>query len=371
MDRKETYLSWYKDRMKAVLDPGNYSLMSSCVSEPWDLLMAQRAQMEEKRFHSRFMTSNAYGLPALIQRISTRYGIPENRILTTQGVTSALFLLSTTFARSHVVVEQPCYEPLWQSPAHCGATVDFFTRHPGGAIDMDDLDRVLKPDTRLVIISNLHNPSGCFLSPEKISGMLDHIRKTSPKALLVVDEIYRDFVPGPPQPACLQDDRIISISSLTKVYGLSVLRCGWIFADPGHIDILRPVQVLMSGIGSRYLEALSTIVFDHLDMYLDRARSITGDNRKILQEYLQPLFSSGRISGVIPEWGCVCFLKMKGIPDTRKLTDYLETEYGLYCVPGSFFGVPDHVRIGTGEISPERLKDALALFQQGLRFFRV
>lgn len=369
MNRKETYLSWYKDRMKAILDPANYSLMSSCVSEPWDLLMAQRAQMDEKIFHSRFMTSNAYGLPALINRISSRYGVPENRILTTQGVTSALFLLSTACARSHVVVEQPCYEPLWQSPVHCGAQVDFFTRKTCGSIDMDDLTRVLKPRTRLVIMSNLHNPTGSFLSPEEISGMLDQIRMISPEAFLVVDEIYRDFVSGPPRPACLQDDRIISISSLTKVYGLSVLRCGWIFADPRQIDILRPIQVLMSGIGSRYLEALSTIVFDHLDTYLDRARTITGRNRKILQESLQPLFESGRLSGVIPEWGCVCFLNVKGVPDTRKLTDYLETERGLYCVPGSFFGVPDHVRIGIGEISPERLKKALALFQEGLRFF--
>lgn len=371
MNNKQTYLNWYKQRMNALIDPNNFSLMSSSIREPWHLLTKQQKETGKKAFQRIFMKSNAYGLPALIERISSTYRVPENKILTTQGVTSALFLLSSAFAQNgrHVVVERPGYEPLWQAPVQCGAKVDFFRRQDDGSIDMEDLQRVLTPETHLVIITNLHNPTGFLLSDQEISDMLDYILTISPKALLVVDEIYRDFIPETPKPAYLISDRIISINSLTKVYGLSVLRCGWIFAAPEHIERLRNVQVLMSGIGSRYLEALSTLVFDHRDAYLKRARTITGTNRRILQDSFKPLFESKLLSGTIPRWGCISFLRINNVSNVRILTDYFESKMGLYCAPGDFFGAPDHVRIGIGEITPKRLKEALILFKSGLQSF--
>ena len=367
----KTYLEWYKDRMKHVLNPENYSLMSSCVAEPWDLLERHRAEMPEMEFMRRYRTSNAYGLPSLIQRICTNYRIPEERLLTTQGVTSAIFLLSTTLLekKDTVLVEAPGYQPLSHSPSHCGAQITSIRRHPDRPIASEDLEPILDNAVRLIVLTDLHNPTGRKMEDEELDLIVAVMKQKSPRAYLILDEIYRDFHTGSVEPAALRDDRIISTSSLTKVYGFSVLRCGWIVAAPDVIAHLRKVQILMSGIGSRYLETLSSIVFDHLDEHRDRAHRIVGTNRKVLSEVLQPMIDSGVLYGSIPEWGCVYFPRIPGLTDTTVLTDYLEQEFGLYCVPGVFFGASDHVRIGYGEIDPDRLGIALEKFREGLTRF--
>ncbi|MBN1879077.1 pyridoxal phosphate-dependent aminotransferase [bacterium] len=366
---KETYLSWYKDRMSKILNPDYYSLMSSSVCEPWDLLESHRAMMSKDEFNERFQNSNAYGLPALIHRICDRYGVPERNLLTTQGVTSAIFLLSTGLLEKNdrVLVETPGYQPLWQSPMHCGARIDTFKRWTDRPIQQDMIRDLIHHQTRLIIITDLHNPTGYKITDEEILSIVEIMKEKAPNAYLIVDEIYRDFIPGRQLPAAMLDDRIISTSSLTKVYGFSVLRCGWIVAAPDVIENLRKVQILMSGIGSRYLETLSTIVFDHLEEYRIKTQQIVTKNRQILREEIGSMIQI--VEGTVPEWGCVYFPRIKDIPDTRLLTDYLETVCGVLCVPGTFFGAADHIRIGFGEIAPDRLLPALGRFKKGIRSF--
>jgi aspartate/methionine/tyrosine aminotransferase len=365
---RKTYLNWYKNRMGNILDPETYSLMSSCVSEPWDLLQKHKTLLGEDEFNKRFLVSNAYGLPSLIERISACYSVPRKNILLTQGVTSAIFLLTQMFteAGDHVVAEKPGYEPLHLTPELCNADVGFVTRRSDRPFNIAEFVTVLRSNTRLIILTNPHNPSGKTLTDKDVFEILDRMKQISPEAVLVMDEIYRDFEPEKTVPASMIDDRIISVSSLTKAYGLSVLRCGWIFATPEYLNELRRIQVLMTGIGSRYLEAISTIVFDNIDEYRYRSKQIVDENKHILRSGLRPLFEQGYITGVIPDQGCICFLRINNVSDTRILTDWFEKHYRLFCVPGEFFGDSQCVRMGIGEISPERLKKALALFQTGL-----
>ncbi len=368
---KKTYLNWYKNRMGDILDPDTYSLMSSCVSEPWDLLQKHKTLLGDNTFSKRFFVSNAYGLPSLLARIGKCYGVPETNILLTQGVTSAIFLLTQMFTQpgDHVVVEKPGYEPLHLTPRICNAEVGFVNRPSDIPFDMEEFEATLRSNTRLIILTNPHNPSGKSVSNKEIFEILECMSKHAPEAILVMDEIYRDFEPENNIPANMIDDRIISVSSLTKAYGLSLLRCGWIFAAPKYLEELRRIQVLMSGIGSRYLEAISTIVFDNIEEYRSRSQQIVDENKRIFRNGLKPLFEQGYVTGVIPNHGCICFLRINNVSDTRVLTDWLEKQYRLFCVPGEFFGDSQSVRMGIGEISPERLTKALELFQNGLTQF--
>jgi len=82
------------------------------------------------------------------------------------------------------------------------------------------------------------------------------------------------------------------------------------------------------------------------------------------------MLDSGILAGNIPRNGCIAFLRIPGMEDIEVFTDYLEKEKKLYCVPGHFFGAPDHIRLGIGEISPEKLNIALICFKEGLDTFQ-
>lgn len=369
---EDSYLSWYKHRMKRVVAPDVYSLVSSSVSEPWDLLKQIHSSPSDPAFEARYWTPNPYGLPDLISHISNRYGVPIRNVMICQGATSGIYLVARTFLKSgdRVLVESPGYEPLWQSPEICGAVVDRFPRPRGQLPADDEIMQLVTPETRLIMLTNLHNPTGNEISGDRIKTLVSAARSISPDIRVLVDEIYLDFNPSREQTAWNLDPAIITTSSLTKVYGLSILRCGWIFAGSNDLERLRRNQVLVSGIGSRYMETLSTFVFDHLDRFRDRSLEILETNRPIARETIEYLKDRGLLDGQLPVHGCVAFLKVPGVSNTRKLTDYLEDAVSLFCVPGDFFDAPDHIRLGIGDISPEKLKTAMDRLTDGLTTFR-
>ncbi|HPQ38970.1 MAG TPA: pyridoxal phosphate-dependent aminotransferase [bacterium] len=368
----ETYLSWYKTRMNRIAAPDALSLMSSCISEPWSLLKEIHRSPSDPLFEARYWTPNPYGLPQLKERIASRYGVPEKNVMICQGATSGIYLVSQTFLKSgdRVLVESPGYEPLWQSPVLCGAQIDVLPRPQGDLPDDETVKRLVTPDTRLIMLTNLHNPTGREVSRERLQRLVTAARAIAPGIRVVIDEIYLDFNPRRESPAWDLDPAVIILSSLTKVYGLSILRCGWIFAREIDLDRLRKTQVLISGIGSRYMETLSTQVFDRLEDCRRRSLEIIARNRPILEAGLASLFDGGYLAGKIPEHGCIAFLQVPGVKDTECLTDFLEETESLFSVPGRFFGAPDHIRIGIGEITPEKLETAMHRLRNGLTAFQ-
>ncbi|MBN1297282.1 pyridoxal phosphate-dependent aminotransferase [bacterium] len=370
---KETYLGWYKQRMPRLVRPDSYSLMSSSMEEAWALLKTHHPSPGHPVFEERYWTPNPYGLPFLIEGIGRHYGVPKENVLLTQGATSAIYLIAQTFIHpgDHVLVERPGYEPLMHAPAMCGAVIDELHRPDGRCPDAAAIRSVIRPDTRLIMLTNLHNPTGTLCEMSQLKTLVDAAKAVSPDIRIVLDEIYLDFVPGRGAPASTLDPCILSVSSLTKVYGFSTLRCGWIFAEPEDIDRLRKNQVVISGIGSRYLETLASLVIDHLNEYRDQAFLRLSVNRPILHRHLDPMVAVGRLTGPIPDHGCVAFLRVPGVPDTIALTDYLESRFQLFTVPGCFFGAPHYIRIGIGEINAVRLDEALCRFTKGLDSFQT
>jgi len=183
-----------------------------------------------------------------------------------------------------------------------------------------------------------------------------------------VDEVYLDFLEVRPPPAFLLDNGFITVSSLTKVYGLSILRCGWIAAEETILRQIRYNQVFVDGIGSRYLEALSTIVMENLDEYRTLSRNVVLKNRQVLSEMMPPPLKKGKIFGSLPDAGCLYFPEIPGIKNTDALVNYLEKEHKVCVAPGRFFGKANHIRIGFGG-SPNKLREGLKRFIKGLDIF--
>lgn len=345
------YLTWVKNLDKELRGRQDCCrLYDSSIHEPAETLCEEIKRTCSKEDLLR--EPNPWGHPGLIEAIAKKYGISdENRVLVTTGASLAIFLICRALLekRDQVVVEDPAYQPFLAAPESIGAKVIPLKRTGDDfQVDSDELQSLVTPQTRLIILSNLHNPSSAFLTDGVLHSIAAIAHKVNAKVL--VDEVFHDFVEDRQRPAATLDDTFISINGLSKVYGLSTLRCGWIIASPEVIGEIRRFQVLVENIGSRLTQAIASVVLNNASVYREHWSRVVSRNREIVREVLGPV--QQLLAGDVPSDGCIFFPKVAGVKDISVFTKRLEAR-GVFVVPGKFFGDPARIRIGFGGKSAE------------------
>ena len=174
-------------------------------------------------------------------------------------------------------------------------------------------------------------------------------------ALVLVDEVYLDAVyEGTPRTSLHLGPEFVVTSSLTKVYGVSGLRCGWILAQPDLAWKMRRLNDLYSATPVYPGELLSVAAFQHLELLRERARRIVDADRKLLRNFLAE--QSG-VSAVETKWGTTSFLRLLN-GDANAFLERLRSDFDTSAVPGRFFEMPNHFRIGRG-VNTEMLTEGL------------
>jgi aspartate/methionine/tyrosine aminotransferase len=214
--------------------------------------------------------------------------------------------------------------------------------------------RALTPRTKLIVVTNLHNPSSVLTSETVLREIGDLARSVG--AHVLVDEVYLDAVyDNTPRTAFHLGPEFIITNSLTKVYGLSGLRCGWILADPDLARAMWRLNDLFGVIPAHPAELLSVTAFENLSIIRDRARRIVEADRAIFAEFL---LAQDSVSAPPTQYGTTAFLRLKG-RDVDSFLECLRTDCETTAVPGRFFEMPDHFRIGMGVDT--------AMFREGIR----
>src|SRR5438876_8684658 len=255
-----------------------------------------------------------------------------------------------------VEIGHPAYRPILYVAQYIGAKVKRFSRREENdwAVDPGEIRRSVTANTRLIVITNLHNPTS-VLTPDFVLHEIGDIA-SSVGALVLVDEVYLDAVhEGTQRTSFHLGPEFLVTSSLTKVYGVSGLRCGWILAHP---DIARKMQRLNDLYAATAVypgELLSVVAFKHLSLLRERVRLIVEADRKLLHEFLaqQPA-----LSAVKTDCGTTSFVRLRNVNADgflNRLRDNFETS----VVPGRFFEMPDHFRIGMG-VSTEMFAEGLS-----------
>jgi aspartate/methionine/tyrosine aminotransferase len=366
----EEFLPWIKNRyVRLHGQSGFFNLMNSGICEPRDVL---RHLLDEQRsaLAALLAESNEWGHPALRAALRRRYELPpETDFVLTAGATAGFWLTCRALLSpgDRVLVEMPVYEPLRLVPARLGAQVDFLPRRAESAyqVDPSEVAQRMTPRTRLVILTNLHNPTGAALDEEVLQQVAEAARSRSPEARVVVDETFHDFLPQRPKPAARLGPAFITVNTLTKVYGLGLLRCGWVLADAEVLARVRAAWLDVAGIGSRLTEALAALALDQSGRLDAHWQSVLAGNRPMVDELLGPLVKEGLLQGNVTPPGCICFPKVVGVADTVEWARRLAADFGVYVVPGEFFLAPGHVRLGFGG-DPAVLAGSLARLAEAL-----
>ncbi|HEV8370000.1 MAG TPA: aminotransferase class I/II-fold pyridoxal phosphate-dependent enzyme [Pyrinomonadaceae bacterium] len=310
------------------------------------------------------ITDGGYGYEPLMRAIGERYLVNIDSIVTAAGTTFANHLAMAALVRpgDEVLFEQPAYEPMLAAVRYLGADVKRFSRRFVNKfqIDLAEIDSQVTSQTRLIVLTNLHNPSGVLTDVETLHSLGNIARRVG--ARILVDEVYIEtlFETQPRTAFHLGNEFVIS-NSLTKTFGLSGLRCGWIFAEPELAKRMWLLNDLFAATPVHSGERLSVIAFQQIDELAARSKSVLTRNRQTLNDFLD---TREDLEVVRPEFGTVMFPRVaKGTAD--ELCRLLQEKYETSVVPGRFFELPDHFRIGIAgdsevlEKGLERLDEAL------------
>ena len=301
--------------------------------------------------------SGGYGYDPLLQAIAARYRVPRECVVSAMGTSMANYLVMSALLQpgDEVLIEHPAYDPLPSAARQLGLAVRHFARRAedGFRLDADEVARSVGPRTRLIVITNLHNPSGALADDDTLRRIGEVARGAG--AWVLVDEVYLDalFEPEPRTSFHLGEPFIVT-SSLTKVYGLNGLRCGWVFAQPALAERMWRVWELMVGHGAMAAEQLGLAAFENLDAIARRSRRLLERNRDALNQFYR---TRDDLEWTEHRFGTVSFPRLRG-ESVATLCRLLETKYDTAVVDGAFFGMPGHFRIALG-VKPKRFSAGL------------
>ena len=289
---------------------------------------------------------NHEGYAPLKEAIAAKYGVPPESVVTAQGTSMANFLaMATVIERGdEVLIEQPTYEPILAAADYLGAVVTRFSRRfeEGYQIDLDELRRRISSRTRLIVITSPHNPSGVAVDQSVIAEVGALAAEAGARVL--VDEAYRDILlDAAPPPGGRLGAHFLSTNSLTKAYGLSGLRCGWILCDPPLAERMRRLNDLFGAVGSMPSDSLSLAAFRHLPQLEERTKKILDPNLELVHQFVKD--HADVLECVVPLRSIIVFPRLRNADDSGPLHDLLrQSETSI--VPGRFFESPAHFRLG-------------------------
>jgi aspartate/methionine/tyrosine aminotransferase len=313
--------------------------------------------------------NNPYGYMPLREAIAQRYQVPVESVVTATGGTSmANYLALAAIAEpgEEVLVESPTYELLLSAAQFLGLKVRRFGRRVEGdfSIDLEDLAHNLTPETRAIVLCNLHNPTGHFTDDGTLAAIGRMARKVGARVL--VDEVYRDMVWEQAAKSAVQLDPevFVSTNSLTKTYGLGGLRCGWVLATPELAERMWYINDL-HGLTSVYpSEVMALAAFERLNLIAEKQRALLDTNRALLKQFIE---SRSDLDCYWPEYGTIIFPKVRNGRSTE-FPQFFREQFQGTVVPGEFFEVPERFRVGVG-LPTEQIERSLAQLGKALDAF--
>ncbi|MDQ3047572.1 MAG: pyridoxal phosphate-dependent aminotransferase [Bacteroidota bacterium] len=314
---------------------------------------------------------NHIGDPKLRALIASESdGMTEDHVITTAGAAAALFIVATTLLEKedHLIVIRPNYASNIETPRAIGCEISYceLSFENEFRISLPEIRTKIKPNTKLISVTHPHNPTGTVLTKEEIMQLAALAEEYN--CFVLIDETYRDLTLNEKHPvAASLSDRLISVSSVSKAYGLPGIRIGWLITKNASLFekfLAAKEQIFVCN--SVIDEEIAYQYLLKKESYFQPILSHISTNRNILLNWIR---SETRMEMVEPKGGVVCFPRIKNIPE-NKITEFyklLNTKYGTYVGPGHWFEMPgNYMRIGYGWPKSEQLKEGLTAISRTL-----
>jgi aspartate/methionine/tyrosine aminotransferase len=360
--RIEEYFAKYEFKAKYLLSSSDAE--SRTIG---DLLMMEPGAQEKLLEHWCGYTE-APGAPWLRQEIAQIYkGTEAENVLVIAAAEEGIFIAyhSLVGPGDHVIVETPCYESGLEVARSTGAEVsEWRRRHEDGwSHDLVALEKLIRPNTKMMYINTPHNPTG-LLMPREIFERVMEVA-SSRKIIVFSDEVYRELEHDPATrspAACEINEYAVSLGSMSKTYGLPGLRLGWLASKNASIlkrcEEFKFYTTICSSAPSEFLTALA---LRHRDVLVKRNLEIVRGNLARLDNFFQR--RAGQFQWVRPNASPIGFAKLKGENDTYAFCEEVVRTAGVLLLPGTVYDEPQHIRFGFGR---KNMPESLIKFEEYL-----
>jgi hypothetical protein len=315
--------------------------------------------------------SQSNGTDTLRQRVAALYpGASSEQVLVTTGSAEANYVAALRLIEpgDKVAMMLPNYLQLWGHVQNLGAVVRGFRLHEdrGWAPEANEIRSAIAPGTKLVVVTNPHNPTGHILADAMRRAIVERAAEVG--AWLLADEVYTGAERDGPTTTTFWGsyERLICVSGLSKAYGLPGLRVGWLVAPREFVADAWArhdyTTIGPSGASDHLASvALQPTVRERL---LARTRGILRQNYPVLETWLRRFGDT--FSWVPPQAGAICFARYRPKVNGEELVERVRAAQNVLLVPGEHFGMPGYLRFGFGNETAE-LGEALAAAEAGLR----
>lgn len=343
------YLQWYIPRLR---EQRKHNLSFSGLQFPWELDEVEDVWRDHRK-------------PGYDERslVATMYDVPVENVHLAMGATQAISLAIAAASRGgKVAVEMPSYGPVSQTARILGLETIEVNRLPTSevwTIDRGNWEVVLA-EVDLLMISPQLNPVGCTYTEDDRKWLVEKCKEMDVR--IISDEVYsasdRNW-----KPFFKDGGHCISISSLTKVHGLGVIRYGWILASEDTIQNVNKAFHNMEGMMASPTIRIAEKVRPKLHEPIDLIEEYRKRNIPVLQKALEGL----GISWVPPKHGVFGAFRIEGV-DTLEMIDTIGKDLDLLAVPGCMFdsGLTEWLRVGWS-IEPKHFAEAISVLEEVIR----
>jgi len=346
---------------------------SDCESLAIGDLLALEPEAEERFGQLRLGYTESQGSPSLRGEIARIYQtISPEEVIVHAGAEEGIFLFmhAVLDPSDHVIVHWPCYQSLFEVAQSIGCEVTRWQarEEAGWALDPDELERHLRPNTKAIVLNVPHNPTGYLMSRDAFAAVNRIARERS--VVLFCDEVYREseYDPADRLPAaCDLGPHAVSLGVMSKTYGLPGLRLGWIAArDERLLSKIAERKDYTTICTSAASEFLAELALRHREKIVARNLRIISENLQILDRFFER--HGDLFSWVRPTAGSIAFPRLlEG--DIESFWRAAVDEAGVLLLPGSVFDdAGDHFRLGFGRKSLPAAVERLEAFLHSYHF---
>jgi aspartate/methionine/tyrosine aminotransferase len=252
-----------------------------------------------------------YGYDVLLESLARRYGVPQECVASAMGTSFSnhLALATATEPGDEILIELPTYDPILAAAQYLGLSVKRFRRRFENqfAIDVAEIENNLTPKTRLIVLCNFHNPTGAFTDDATLKEVARLARRSN--AYVMVDEVYREMLyeVNPRSSFHVDPERFIVTNSLTKAYGLSGLRCGWVLAPKEITKRIWNLHDIHAATYPFIAEQLSVVALNRLPQIAAKMKAMLDENRRLLLAFLK---RQDELEYFWPAYGTVVFPRL-------------------------------------------------------------
>jgi len=275
----------------------------------------------------------------LMKAMAKHLDVPEDWLIMGRGSDEVIHLLGLAFVNpgEEVLMADPPFA-LHESTAVVMDGVAVKVPLKDYMHDLGAMREAITPKTKLIFISNPHNPTGTMVTRREVERFMDGL----PQGIVVAfDEAYFEYVDSSEYPDSLayvrQGRNVVVLRTFSKIYALAGLRIGYGIAPPNLMQHLRQVRQPFNV--SNVAQAAATASLADKEQ-VERSRLVNQEGKRYLEGQLRRLglkFAPSQANFIFVD------LRLDSVAVFEKLL-----RQGVIVRTGDIFDFPTHIRVTIG-----------------------